>query len=127
MASKRWNLSASGVADEPAPAASRSRSPPSERTAWIHGQYAGAPPCSQQRPGATCQPSAAASRVSSCIKRVLPMPGSPLSRNRAPRPAVASASPLRSSWSSASRPTKGRPRARDGVVVPAGFSTIAYE
>jgi hypothetical protein len=52
------------------------------RMTWIHGQYAGVPLPSQHRPQATRTPSANAKRPNSSASLVLPIPGSPLSRNR---------------------------------------------
>ena len=60
----------------------------------------------------------AASRDSSCIRRVLPMPGSPLSRKREPRPSAVWSSAPRSSASSGALPTKGRAPARCGDGRP---------
>ena len=61
--------------------ARRSSSPPAARTTWIHGQYAGAPPSSQQRP-VHAPVAVEGVAASSWIRLVLPMPGSPVTRTR---------------------------------------------
>ena len=47
--------------------------------ACSHGQYGGAPAASCVRPQSTCAPRIRAYVSSSCVVRVLPMPGSPTS------------------------------------------------
>ena len=74
------------------------------RSDCTHGQYAGAPPASQQRPTRISAPRAVACAISSA-RRLLPMPGSPPSRNTRPRPANVSSRPVATSASSRSRPT----------------------
>ena len=51
-------------------------------------------------------PALARWRITSSARRLLPMPGSPASRNRRPRPATVASSPPRSSSTSDSRPTR---------------------
>lgn len=76
------------------------------RIDWTHGQYAGAPPASQQRPHSTRAPRSRAIDPSSSASLLFPIPGSPASRNRRPSPARAASSPSTRAVSSASRPTK---------------------
>ena len=81
----------------------------SARSTWIHGQRSGAPPPSQAAPHATETPRVAAPAATSSASRVFPMPGSPETRNRLPRPESSPSSATVSSDSSRSRPTKAPP------------------
>ena len=89
-----------------------SRSMSNGRSTSIHGQYAGAPPASQQRPHITRALSPTRAHSSSA-SLVLPMPGSPTSRNNRPRPSRASPSAASRAASSASRPRSSM----EGVCV----------
>ena len=89
------------------------------RRAWTHGQYAGAPPASQQRPQRTFAPRAWASDVGSSASLVLPIPGSPAIKNTDMRPARAPSNAVRNSASSRSRPTNDS--AGGGAVRPRGL------
>jgi len=111
--SRRSRSSGASWATHRAPApssarkASSSRSAASARTICTHGQNAGAPPPSQPRAQATRWPSAAARSPSAVAKRVLPMPGSPVSSTRPPWPADVSSSVASRSASSRARPRRG--------------------
>jgi len=99
----------------------RSRTRP--RSDWIHGQYAGAPPASQQRPHSTRAPADSALAANSSASLVLPIPGCPPSSRSFPRPDIASSTALSSAPISDSRPTNHRlsPAAADicGASSPA--------
>src|SRR6266545_2006250 len=94
----------------PSPSSARrvagSRRPAWSRSAWIHGQKAGAPSPSQQVPQRTPAPSDSARTASSSARRVLPMPGSPATSTSDPRPVVAPTRLSHSSSRSRWRPTK---------------------
>ena len=94
------------------------------RSACTHGQYAGAPPASQQRPTRTCAPPSRARSSSSSASRLLPMPGSPASSTRRPWPASASSS-APSSCSSSRRARRSRTTER--VVGQPGSATASSD
>src|SRR5258706_2440323 len=118
--------SASVAACPPMRAASASASSPRHmlRKTWMKGQYDGAPPTSEARPQCTETPRPATERESSSASRVLPIPGSPVMRNRPPRPASRSTTPLSSSASSASRPRQTRRDAEAFRDVPKEWHSV---
>jgi hypothetical protein len=99
------------------PASRMSGSTPSERSTWRHGQYAGAPSASTQRPHATAVPPARATPASSWASRVLPIPGSPTQRTSRPAPSRAASSHARNASSSRRRPTMPSPLTCTGPRV----------
>jgi hypothetical protein len=129
-ASKRQNRAASGLTDggagspgnsswtsgricatweAPVPSWARSvsggPSRSSARSTCTHGQYAGAPPASQQRPQRTRKPRVRAAEANSSASQLFPIPGSPARTKSRPRPEAASSRPVKSASISRSRPT----------------------
>ena len=75
-------------------------------------------PSSQQRPHRTRVPRWSARSARCSASAVLPIPGSPATRNRRPRPPIASSRPASSSAASRSRPRKARdPPRRAGFPI----------
>ena len=90
------------------------------RTTCIHGQYAGSPSCSGQRPHSTPASGRDVQARNSSSSRVFPMPGSPTIATSWPVPAVALSRAPASSPISTSRPMNVRraPSLREAAMPP---------
>lgn len=90
-----------------------------------HGQWAGAPTSSRQFPQHTCI-SARARFARFSMRRVLPIPGSPLTRVRLPAPPTARASAASRSALSRRRPTNPASAARTGASPDPSMAAFCH-
>ena len=102
-------ISTAAAASRPSSAGKRSSRQARRQAciARVHGRNGGAPGSSRQRPHNANMPRRRASVATSCARRVLPMPASPLSTTTRPRPASAPPSASCNNCSSLRRPTNG--------------------